>query len=234
MRVSELVAATGVPLASVKFYLREGLLMPGESTSATRAVYGEEHVRRLRLIKALTALGLPLAKVREIVEVVDAPVESLFSTLGAALSALPPYLDDGEAEGPEPREPVDYPRARAALACLGQTYTPDYPAVAQLEHALATVEQIGIPMSEARLRAYGQHVRGIAEADLAEMPTDSARSAIEYAVLGTVCYEPVLAAMRRLAHQDLAATSLPDPALVNPGHDVHKSSMNTEREVDDR
>lgn len=230
MRVSELVAVTGVPLASVKFYLREGLLMPGEATSATRAVYGEQHVRRLRLIKALTALGLPLAKVREIVEVVDAPVESLFTTLGAALSALPPYFEtDAVSEGVQPSESVDYPRARAALACLGQTYTPDYPAVAQLEHALATVEQIGIPMSEARLRAYGKHVRGIAEADLAEMPTDSALSAIEYAVLGTVCYEPVLAAMRRLAHQDLAAVSVDIPSPMR-----EKSSENTEREVDDR
>ncbi|WP_068276478.1 MerR family transcriptional regulator [Aldersonia kunmingensis] len=231
MRVSELVAETGIPLASVKFYLREGLLMPGETTSATRAVYGEEHVRRLRLIKALTALGIPLAKVREIVEVIDAPVESLFTTLGAALSALPPYLDSDEAgEAGASSEPVDYPRARAALACLGQTYTPDYPAVAQLENALATVEQIGIPMSEARLRAYGQHVRGIAEADLAEMPTDSALSAIEYAVVGTVCYEPVLAAMRRLAHQDLAAASVGTPVVT----DVQKSSENTEREDDDR
>ncbi len=37
------------------------------------------------------------------------------------------------------------------------------------------------------------------------MPTDSAESAIEYAVLGTAIYEPVLAALRRLAHQDIGA-----------------------------
>ncbi|MCX5041788.1 MerR family transcriptional regulator [Aldersonia sp. NBC_00410] len=211
MRVSELVAATGVPLASVKFYLREGLLMPGAATSATRAEYGDEHIRRLRLIKSLTSLGLPVAKVRVIIEAIDAPTGALFDSLGTALSALPPY-PDGAAEDPgdEDALPVDYPRARAALGCLGQTYTPTYPAVAQLEHALETLEQIGIPMSEEKLRAYGRHVRGIAEADLAEMPTDSPRAAIEYAVLGTVCYEPVIAAMWRLAHQDLAARTLTD------------------------
>src|SRR6478735_8738928 len=111
MRVSELVAATGVPLASVKFYLREGLLMPGAATSATRAEYGDEHIRRLRLIKSLTSLGLPVAKVREIVEAIDAPTGVLFDSLGTALSALPPYPEDGSGAADD-AGPVDYPRAR--------------------------------------------------------------------------------------------------------------------------
>ena len=63
-------------------------------------------------------------------------------------------------------------------------------------------------LSERKLRAYGEHVRGIAEADLAEMPTDSVQAAVEYAVLGTALHEPVIAALRRLAHQDLAARTL--------------------------
>jgi len=37
MRISELVERTGVPLATVKFYLRQGMLPPGEAVSATRA-----------------------------------------------------------------------------------------------------------------------------------------------------------------------------------------------------
>ncbi len=52
MRISELVARSGVPLATVKYYLREGLLMPGETTSATQARYDEQHVRRLALVRA--------------------------------------------------------------------------------------------------------------------------------------------------------------------------------------
>lgn len=205
MRVSELVERTGVPLATVKFYLREGLLMPGATVSATRAEYGEEHVHRLLLIKALTGLGLPIPKVREIVSVLDRPADTLFDTLGRALSALPPY------PGSEQPSARDYPRARAALESLGQTYEPDYPAVAQLERALLAAEQIGIPMTRARLQAYGRHVRGLAEADLAELPGGSAQAAVEYAVLGTVLYEPVIAAMRRLAHQDIAARTLAGP-----------------------
>ena len=38
MRLAELCAATGVPPATVKYYLREGLLPVGERVSATRAI----------------------------------------------------------------------------------------------------------------------------------------------------------------------------------------------------
>ena len=200
MRVSELVAATGIPLATVKYYLREGLLMPGESTSATRASYGPEHVHRLTLIKALSGLGLPISRIRVILQLIDQPTESLYTSLGTAIAALPPYDEQHDPD-------ADYPRARAALESLGQVYRPDFAAVSQLERALAAAEDVGIPMTEDRLQAYGEHVRGIAAADLAVMPHDSAQAAIEYAVLGTAIYEPVIAAMRRLAHQDIAEKS---------------------------
>jgi len=54
MRISALATAAGLPLATVKYYLREGLLHPGVASSATQASYDEAHVRRLRLIRALT------------------------------------------------------------------------------------------------------------------------------------------------------------------------------------
>jgi len=210
MRVSELVERSGVPLATIKYYLREGLLMPGAATSATRAEYDDTHLHRLCLIKAHTGLGLPIPKDRTVGGVLDEPSPSLFDALGRALSALPPYPD-------APAEP-EYPRARAALECLGQTYEPAYPAVAQLERALAAAERVGVRLSERKLHAYGEHVRGIAEADLAEMPTDSVQGAVEYAVLGTALHEPVIAALRRLAHQDLAARTL-TPTEADAGTD---------------
>lgn len=199
MRVSELVAATGVPLATVKYYLREGLLMPGEASSPTQAEYGEQHVRRLALVKALAGVGLPLGKIRTIVGLVDRPADTVFETIGRALAALPPYPADDAVRV------RDHPRARAVLERLGQVYDPSYPVVAQLERALAAAEDVGIPMTDERLDVYARHIRGIAEIDLELMPTDSPESAIEYAVLGTAIYEPVLAALRRLAHQDIGA-----------------------------
>jgi DNA-binding transcriptional MerR regulator len=204
MLVSELVARTGVPLATVKYYLREGLLMPGASTSATRAQYDDSHARRLRLIKALAGLGITIPRIRSILALIDDPGGGLFEALGAAVAALPPYSDASD-------EGADCPRARAVIEQLGWLYDEEYAAVGQLERALAAAESVGLPMTPERAKAYGRHVMGIAEAELAKMPTDSPQSAVEYAVIGTAIYEPVIAAMRRLAHQTRAARLL-DPA----------------------
>lgn len=196
MRMSELVKRSGVPLATIKYYLREGLLMAGESHGATSATYDEEHLRRLRLLRALTeVVGLPLQKVRDVLHVLDTPTTDLYAALGRAVAALPPYPPTGARE---------FPRAKAVLDQLGQVYDPKFPAVAQLERALEAAEAVGLPLSPERAEAYGRHVRGIAEAELSGMPEGSTQQAIEYAVIGTALHEPVLAAMRRLAHQHLA------------------------------
>ena len=54
MRISDLSEATGVPVATVKYYLRERLLHPGEVVSRTQARYDASHVERLTLVRALT------------------------------------------------------------------------------------------------------------------------------------------------------------------------------------
>jgi DNA-binding transcriptional MerR regulator len=199
VRISALVERTGVPLATVKYYLREGLLQPGIPTGATQARYTEDHVHRLQVIKALTsAAGLPLQKVKVVLSLIDDPGSDLFSALGQAVASLPPYREEAATE---------YPRARALLERIGQLYDPAYAATAQLEHALEAAEEAGIGMSEERLEVYARQIRGIAEYDLEQMG-GSEFSPIEYAVLGTALYEPVLLAMRRLAHQDIAAKRL--------------------------
>ena len=197
MRMSELVRRSGMTLATVKYYLREGLLDPGESVGATMADYGEDHVRRLALIRALTeVVGLPLASVRTIVGLIDEPEADTFAALGRAIAVLPPAVEAGPQR--------NHPRARAALAEIGQLYDPSYAAVAQFEQALAAAEAAGLPMGRERLHGYARHVMAIAEIDLAQLPGDDTSRAVEYSVLGTALYEPILAAMRRLAHQDLA------------------------------
>lgn len=203
MRISEIVERSGVPLATLKYYLREGLLPPGESTGATSARYGEDHVRRLALIRALTDVaGLSVAKTKVVLGLIDSPQSDLYSALGRAVGALPPYIDD---------DLEDHPRARTAIEKLGWIYDPSYPAVAQLERALAAAESVGMPMSDERLVGYGEHVRAIAQIDVAQVPSSDAKAAIQYAVLGTALYEPVLAALRRLAHQDVSSSELGSP-----------------------
>ena len=139
-------------------------------------------------------------RARTILDLVDDPGDDLYATLGRAVSALPPAVDDAASDD----EPDPYPRARAALEALGQVYDPRFAAVAQLETALAAAEAAGMPISEERLLAYGRGLRDLAAFDLERMPQEP-HAAVEYTVLGTALYEPVLLALRRLAHQDVAA-----------------------------
>ncbi len=200
MRISALASTTGLSVATVKFYLREGLLHPGVATSATQASYDDTHVRRLRLIRALIgSVGLSVQQARTILDLIDEPGDDLYATLGRAVSALPPTVEPPSSDDPDP-----FPRARAALESLGQVFDPRFAAVAQLEQALAAAEAAGMPISPERLATYGRLLHEVAEFDLDHMPGEP-HAAVQYTVLGTALYEPVILALRRLAHQDVAA-----------------------------
>ena len=65
MWMSQLSERSDLPVPTIKFYLREGLLHPGEAVGATRARYDDSHVRRLRLVRALIDVaGMRLDDVR--------------------------------------------------------------------------------------------------------------------------------------------------------------------------
>jgi len=88
----ELVAESGVPRTAIHHYQREGLLPPATKTAPNAAVYGDEHVRRLQLIRALRGeeLGpLPIDGVREVLDLVDRGIEP---AVAAALHRLPGSL----------------------------------------------------------------------------------------------------------------------------------------------
>ena len=85
MRISELSRVSGVPVPTVKFYLREGLLSEGVRTSPNQAQYDDSHLQRLRLIRALVgAGGLSLATTREVLRQVD----DALAALAMAVTAL--------------------------------------------------------------------------------------------------------------------------------------------------
>src|SRR5688572_23827489 len=72
MRLAELSDRSGLSTATIKYYLRLGLLSPGVSESSTWATYDESHVRRLALVRALTDVGgLSLDGVRQVLAAVD-------------------------------------------------------------------------------------------------------------------------------------------------------------------
>jgi hypothetical protein len=96
-------------------------------------------------------------------------------------------------------------RARAVLAKIGQRYDPRYAAVGQLDAALRGIAEAGLPLTNGLLSVYAEHIGAITAAEVGGMPRRAAAESVEYAVIGTVVYEPALAALCWLAHQDIAA-----------------------------
>ncbi|MGN6426182.1 MAG: MerR family transcriptional regulator, partial [Leifsonia sp.] len=74
MLISELAERSGTPAATIKYYVREGLLPAGERVGGNRTLYEEEHERRLRLIRAMLEVGkLSIAAVRGVLAALDEP-----------------------------------------------------------------------------------------------------------------------------------------------------------------
>jgi DNA-binding transcriptional MerR regulator len=69
LRMGELAEASGVPAATIKHYLREGLLPEPVKTSRNMAYYPPEFVERIRLIKQLQEERfMPLRVIREVLD----------------------------------------------------------------------------------------------------------------------------------------------------------------------
>lgn len=93
MRLAELSEHSGVSVATIKYYLRERLLHPGARVSATRAEYDEEHLRRLRLVRALVQVGkVPVATARDVLAAVDDQAHDQLARMTTAVAALPQAL----------------------------------------------------------------------------------------------------------------------------------------------
>ena len=203
MRISELSERSGIPVASIKFYIREGMLPRGAATSATRAEYDDEHLARLRAIQALSDVrALPLARVKEILSLIDEPDETPYATLGKAVSALPPYADETNTD-----------RARETIERLGLTYDERFAAVAQLEAAIRGIEAAGLAWDAETAARYAGPLLQIAAAELIPLAHLSESEQVSYAVLGTAMYEPAILALRRLAHQHVLATRETDDGM---------------------
>ncbi|MEU0038696.1 MULTISPECIES: MerR family transcriptional regulator [unclassified Streptomyces] len=208
MRLAELSERSGVSTATIKYYLREGLLTPGRQVNATTADYDESHLRRLRLVRALIQVGrVPVATAREVLGHVDD--ESLGRTirLGAALWALPqePEPDDQDPAVRSARREVD-----RLLADLGwetaRELAPLSPVHRSLVAAVATLIRLGYSWDAELLAPYAELMRQVAVRDLDYLETHTSDAErVETAVASAVLFEPVLRALHRLAQEQESA-----------------------------
>ncbi len=208
MRLADLSERSGVSLATIKYYLREGLLPPGRRVNTTQAEYDESHLRRLRLVRALIQVGrIPVATAREVLAHIDDDSLGLTIRLGAAIWALPQCPEPAPASEDDPSDATARTLVGDLLDRLGWTTARELgdlsPAHRSLVSALATLDRLGYPFDADDLLPYAHSMEQAAAYDLDRMELlPTAREQAEYAVAGAVLFEPVLLNLRRLAQSE--------------------------------
>ena len=195
MWMAELAARSGLSVPTVKYYLREGLLHAGEATGATRARYDESHVRRLRLIRALTDVaGLRLETVRQVLEDI-AGAGSWHEAVGSAHVRL--AMTDAAPASVASRTRVD-----ALLDRQGWQLDVDSPQRQLLARSLDALADLDHPISDDLLDLYAEAMKPVAAREVSGVRSSDREASAEGAVIGTVLQEPVLLAVRRIAQEN--------------------------------
>lgn len=222
MRIAELSRRSGVSVPTIKYYLREGLLPPGEPLARNQARYGPAHLARLRLIRALREVGgLSVAAAGSIVATLDEWEQGGLTpheVMGRAHRAVVPPVGGHSATDPE------WARARADADAfvrdLGWQVSEDAPARERLAEVIFSLRRLGHPELLDCLPAYAAAALAVAEVDveIAAARPDAA-TMMSSVVVGTVLGEAMLSAMRLLAHEHVSA-GRSDDRTARPGGDL--------------
>ncbi len=204
MRIGELSKATDVPVPTIKYYLREGLLPAGELSSPNQASYGDTHVRRLRLIRALIELAqVPVATVKEILESLDSDTEPLHEQIGRAHRALTPTrrlsaTDDARAAATA--------QVTGLIADRSWSVDPEAPALATLIDTVAALRTLGQDNLVAHLDTYADAVERFTQLEIDAVTANPTRDQLaESVVIGTILGETLIASLRLLAQESISA-----------------------------
>jgi DNA-binding transcriptional MerR regulator len=192
-----------VPVPTIKYYVREGLLPPGELTSPNQAAYGDGHERRLRLIRALLDVGgMKVAEIADVLAALDDPERPLHKVLGTAADRL----GSGGTEHDDAESTAAQDVVTDLISRRGWRTHESNPAAADLSKALAAMGRLGHGAFVEVLDDYADAAEQVARADLGYVNRRvAAEDMVEAVVVGTVLGEAVFSALRRLAHVDASA-----------------------------
>jgi DNA-binding transcriptional MerR regulator len=204
VKISSLSRRTGVPIATIKFYLRENLLHPGTPTARNQAEYDETHEKRLRLIGVLTGLGMmPLLSVRSIIEAVDSDKSSAKDVAAAVNDALTAQYAQACAKV---AADVDTMQAAGAqvdelVTMFGWRISPDAESRSKLARIIAELRDLGLSPDTPTLAPYAEAAQRLAayELGLAQADTNAAVAA------SVVLFETAFAIIRRMAYENQLA-----------------------------
>ncbi|MFE2285193.1 MerR family transcriptional regulator [Streptomyces sp. NPDC059443] len=216
MRIGELARRTGVSVATVKYYTREGLLPPGEHRGANQVSYEASHVHRLKLIRAMLEVGgLSIAAARAVLTEVDSPRRTVHGMLGVAQSAVskPVAERDAEAdwEGAE-REVTELVRRH------GWAVKPDNPGWKSLVQIVVTYRGLDRGDLLTLLDEYAAVAGRLARAEVAVLAgVPGTDGKVEGVILGAVLGDAAMSALRRIAQEDVSGQVRPPlDAMAQP------------------
>lgn len=208
MQLKELSQASGVSVASIKFYLREGLLKPGNPGAANRAEYTEEHLDRLELIRLLRqVVGLGLDKIKTLAAAVDNPEVDVLKLLGLTQATVLGL----------PAEAVPDHRWTTELMSGGHWLDSPSPARNSLNELFGQMEEFGMAPDAAVLSAYAAAVDQVAALDIGHVEEQSTRDQMVRTVaVGTFLYSKLLLRMLALAQTSRAMQRFPERGAAGP------------------
>lgn len=204
MKLSELSERSDVPIASIKFYRREGLLPPGRALGATTADYDEDHLRRLKLIRALIRFGgLSVSAVRDVLAALAEP-RNPAQVRGVVDYALPtdlPQTDSYSRTG----DADSSVWAAEVIERMGWDISEMSPHRQALDERMRVLRRLDMDFEVEELLPYARLAESVAELDDTHLdsPGDSVTVAERVAVF-SVLFGPVLPLLRRLAHENRA------------------------------
>jgi DNA-binding transcriptional MerR regulator len=218
MKIAELSRRTGVPVPTIKYYMRAGLLPSGERINANQARYADLHVQRLRLVRILLSVGgLSVAEVGRLLAELDRPRPDMPAALGSA--SLPSALGT----------PPDPPMLAAALtttdAMIGRwgwdagADTPARHAVADLIRALGEMD---LNITDELLDRYAEAAVASVAADRALCDDAGPADTGAHRAVTSIVGDGLIAALRRLADQAAVSCGSADAAAEQQREDEQR------------
>lgn len=198
--MSELSETTGVPVATIKYYLREGLLPDGERITPRLTEYDDRHVRQLRLLRVLREVGhVPVERLRSLITAAGSAEGSVHELFAQASDALSPALPEPDEIAVAARQVVDDLVSQAGWTHIRA----DSPERDRLAATLTTVVRHGTHGGDpAELRPYVEAADRIAKYEIGHLDDSKDRQGLlEEMVVGRVTFGEVLASLRRLAEE---------------------------------
>lgn len=212
MRVAELSAKSGVPVSSIKLYIRQGILPAGASQTRNQAEYGPAHLERLALIRALREVaGLSLEVIRRVTAELDRGWDA-GDPVGEALLAI--YTPRPRPRSADDQAELERIRVEVRSFLSGLPWTTDaerHYFADEIAETLLQVRRYLFPdYPVAALEPLARVAWRLSEVEFASAPggarvpvraqDDDVAEPTRRAILGTVLFERIFSALRRCAN----------------------------------